>query len=159
MQIDLQSGTPLADRGPGAEGFTEYFRIRHGQIAQTQYSLVSPNEAVTIGLGDNEADLDAGERSYSGGGYSPQGQGFGIFQGGSIFGNLFGQPQRPMYAPQYQYPYGQSQNPGAGRPQYPGTSQYGDLRQPNNDDRRWFPPSRIDPDVPEWLRRDRQRPE
>jgi membrane carboxypeptidase/penicillin-binding protein len=154
MQIDLQSGTPLQDRGPGAEGFTEYFRVRRGQIAQTQYDLVSPNEVATTGLGDNEADLDAGERSYSGGGYSPQGQGFGIFQGGSVFGNLFG--QRPTYPPgtlspgpgQYQYPSGQY-----GRPQYPGTGQYGDLRQ-RDDQRRWFPPRQIDPDVP-W--RDHQR--
>ncbi len=156
MQIDLQSGTPLQDRGPGAEGFTEYFRVRPGQAnpTATQYALVSPNEAV-IGLGDNEGDLDP-ERSYSaGGGYYPPRPNTDVLS--NIFGNLFG--QRPTYAPPYQYPSGQSQNPGAGRPQYPGTSQYGDLRQRYYDDRRWFPPSRIDPDVPEWLRRDRQRSE
>jgi membrane peptidoglycan carboxypeptidase len=155
MQIDLQSGTPLGGRGPGAEGFTEYFRVRPGQASPTptQYALVSPNEAV-IGLGDNDGDLDP-ERSYSvGGGYVPPRQSTDLFPGGSFFGNLFG--QRPTYAPQYQYPPGQ--NPGAGRPQYPGTGQYGDLRR-NYDDRRWFPPSRIDPDVPDWMRRDRQRSE
>jgi penicillin-binding protein 1A len=160
MQIDLQSGTPLQDRGPGAEGFTEYFRVRNGQIAQTQYSLVSPNDVAMTGLGDNEADLDP-ERGYSGGspfggngGYFPPRPNTDIFQGGSIFGNLFG--QRPAYPPstlspgpgQYQYPSSQY-----GRPQYPGTGQYGDLRQ-RDDQRRWFPPRQIDPDVP-W--RDHQR--
>jgi membrane carboxypeptidase/penicillin-binding protein len=151
MQIDLNSGTPLADRGPGAEGFTEYFRIRQGQMAQTQYSLVSPNDVAMTGFGDNEVDLDAGERSYSGGGYFPP----SLFQGGGLFGGLFG--QRPVYAPQYpgtaqQYP-GSPQYPGAAR-QYPGTEQYGDLRPRNSDEQRWFPPRQIDPDVP-W--RDRQR--
>jgi membrane carboxypeptidase/penicillin-binding protein len=155
MQIDLQSGTPLRDRGPGAEGFTEYFRVRPGQgaPATTQYALVSPNEAVTTGLGDNEADPE--ERGFSGGGFPRPNT--DIFQGGSMFGNLFGQPPRPTYAPQYQYPPGQA--PGAGRQQYPGTDQYGDLRSRNYDDRRWFPPTRVDPDVPGWLRRDHQRGE
>jgi hypothetical protein len=119
---------------------------------------VSPNEVATTGLGDNEED---DERAVSSGGF-PQRPNTDIFSGGGIFGNLFGQPQRPTYAPQYQYPSGQypsGQNPGAGgRPQYPGTGQYGDLRR-NYDDRGWFPPSRIDPDVPSWLRRDHQRGE
>src|SRR5260370_7228108 len=77
MQIDLNTGTPLNDRGPGAEGFTEYFRVRHGQVEETQYSLVSPSEVATNGLGDEEALRDpyAGERGYTvgspfGGGYS-----------------------------------------------------------------------------------------
>jgi membrane peptidoglycan carboxypeptidase len=145
LQIDLNSGTLLRDSGPGAEGFTEYFRVRQGQMAQTQYSLVSPNDVAMTGFGDTETDLDAGERSYSGGGYFQP----GTFQGGGLFGGLFG--QRPVYAPQY--PGAGQQYPGAAR-QYPGTDQYGDLRPRNNDEQRWFPPRRIDPDVP-W--RDRQR--
>jgi hypothetical protein len=52
-----------------------------------------------------------------------------------LFGSLFGQPQR------------QTVPPGAG-------GGYGDLRARSPDDRRWFPPRRVDPDVP-W--RDRQR--
>jgi len=105
---------------------------------------VSPNDVAMTGFGDNETDLDAGERSYSGGGYFPP----GVFQGGGLFGGLFG--QRP-YAPQY--PGTGQQYPGAAR-QVPGMDQYGDLRPRNNDEQRWFPPRRIDPDVP-W--RDRQR--
>ncbi len=146
MQIDLNSGTPLHDRGPGAEGFTEYFRLRHGQVEQTQYALVSPDEVATTGVGDDEANLGdpaAGERSYSGGGpisggYYPQ-RPTDIFQ--NLFGGLFGQPQRPVYPP------GTVQSPGSGQ-------QYGDLRSRNYEDRRWLPPREVDPDVP-W--RDRQR--
>jgi penicillin-binding protein 1A len=145
MQIDLNSGTPLSDRGPGAEGFTEYFRLRHGQVEQTQYALVSPDEVATTGVGDDEANLGdpaAGERSNSGagpfgGGYYPQ-RPTDIFQ--NLLGGLFGQPQRPVYPP------------GSG--QYSGMSQYGDLRSRNSEDRRWVPPRQVDPDVP-W--RDRQR--
>jgi membrane carboxypeptidase/penicillin-binding protein len=145
MQIDLNTGTPLNDRGPGAEGFTEYFRLRHGQVAQTQYSLVSPSEVADNGLGDDEAylrDPYAGERGYSvgspfgGGGYYQQRPNpLGDFFQGGLFGGLFGQPQRPAYPP-----------PTAGG--------YGDLRARSSEDRRWFPPRRVDPDVP-W--RDHQR--
>jgi len=143
MQIDLNTGTPLGDRGPGAEGFTEYFRLRHGQVQETQYYLVSPNEVASNGLGDDEAyprDPYAGERGYSvgspfgGGGYYAQRPNSGdFFQG--LFGGLFGQPQRPVYPA-----------PSAGG--------YGDLRAQSPEDRRWFPPRRVDPDVP-W--RDHQR--
>jgi membrane carboxypeptidase/penicillin-binding protein len=143
-QIDLNSGTPLYDRGAGAEGFTEYFRLRHGQVEQTQYALVSPDEVATTGVGDeaNLGDPVAGERSNSGGGpfgggYYPQ-RPTDIFQ--NLLGGLFGQPQRPVYPP------------GSG--QYSGMSQYGDLRSRNYEDRRWVPPRQVDPDVP-W--RDRQR--
>ncbi len=142
MQIDLNTGTPLNDRGPGAEGFTEYFRVRHGQVEETQYSLVSPSEVATNGLGDEEALRDpyAGERGYTvgspfGGGYSnAQRPNFGDFFQGGLFGGLFGQPQRQVYPPT--------------------AGQYGDLRARSPEDRRWFPPRRIDPDVP-W--RDHQR--
>jgi penicillin-binding protein 1A len=140
MQIDLDSGTPLRDRGPGPEGFTEYFRMRHGQVDETRYALVSPDEVAANGFGDDADDLrdpNAGERypsPYGGyGGYYAQPQRPGdLFQ---LFGSLFGQPQR------------QTVPPGAG-------GGYGDLRARSPDDRRWFPPRRVDPDVP-W--RDRQR--
>jgi penicillin-binding protein 1A len=140
MQIYLESGTPLRDRGPGPEGFTEYFRMRHGQVEDTRYALVSPDEVAANALGDDGDDLrdpNAGERypsPYGGyGGYYAQPQRPGdLFQ---LFGSLFGQPQR------------QTVPPGAG-------GGYGDLRARSPDDRRWFPPRRVDPDVP-W--RDRQR--
>jgi membrane carboxypeptidase/penicillin-binding protein len=139
MQIDLASGTPLQGRGPGAEGFTEYFRVRRGQIPQTQYALVSQSEAASASPGDGEGDPE--ERGIFGGGFPPR-PNTDIFQG-SPFGTLFG--QRPT-APQF---------PGGGRAaQVPNNGQYGDLRPRNNDERRWFPPRQIDPDVP-W--RDRQR--
>ncbi|MCL2430426.1 MAG: penicillin-binding transpeptidase domain-containing protein, partial [Alphaproteobacteria bacterium] len=139
MQIDPYSGTPLADRGPGDEGFTEYFRVRQGRVAQTQYALVSPDE-VASNTPDDQAELDpAGrENGYSGGGYSPPpndlfGGLFGNSHGGGLFGNLFGPPQ--------------PQRPPVNVPP-PGGGQYGDLRPRNNDERRWFPPRQVDPDVP-----------
>jgi membrane carboxypeptidase/penicillin-binding protein len=162
MQIDLQSGTPLRDRSPGAEGFTEYFRLRHGEVAQTQYALVSPNEAATVNNseGDDEAIFlrDPSGRPYPGGGQPGAGQpGNGyyytqrpnndFFQG--LFGGLFGQPQRQALPPG---PGTTGQNPSG--QQYPGTREYGDLRSRNLEDRRWVPPRQVDPDVP-W--RDRQR--
>jgi penicillin-binding protein 1A len=135
MQIDLESGTPLADRGPGPEGFTEYFRMRHGQVEETRYALVSPDEVAANGLGDDQyypRDPNAGAR-YPGGGYYAQPQRPGdLFQ---LFGSLFGQPQRQAVPP----------SAGGG---------YGDLYSRSPEDRRWFPPRRVDPDVP-W--RDRQR--
>jgi penicillin-binding protein 1A len=146
MQIDLNSGTPLGARGPGAEGFTEYFRLRHGQVAQTQYALVSPNEVATSSSqGDDEdiflRDPNAG-RNYSGnppgGTYYTQRPNNDFFQG--LFGGLFGQPQRQVLPP------------GPGTTGQSG--QYGDLRSRNLEDRRWVPPRQVDPDVP-W--RDRQR--
>jgi penicillin-binding protein 1A len=150
MQIDLNSGTPLQDRGPGAEGFTEYFRLRHGQVEQTQYALVSQNEVAMVmnNQGDDEDNFlrdPNGERN-PGGGYNPQPPANNdFFQG--LFGGLFGQPQRQAVPPPTaQYPRGNGQ--------YRGSSHYGDLRSGNPDDRRWVPPRQIDPDVP-W--RDRQR--
>jgi penicillin-binding protein 1A len=136
MQIDLDSGTPLGDRGPGPEGFTEYFRLRHGQVEETRYALVSPDEVAANGLGDDQdylRDPNPGAR-YPGGGYYAQPQRPGdLFQ---LFGSLFGQPQRQAFPPS-------------------GGGGYGDLSR-SPEDRRWFPPRRVDPDVP-W--RDRQRGE
>jgi membrane carboxypeptidase/penicillin-binding protein len=143
MQIDPFSGTPLVDHGPGDEGFTEYFRVRQGRVAQTQYALVSPDELASTSP-DDQAELDPASREngYSGGGYSPPrapndlfGGLFGNSQGGGLFGNLFGPPQ-PQRPPANVPP------PGAG------SGQYGDLRPRNNDERRWFPPRQVDPDVP-----------
>jgi penicillin-binding protein 1A len=134
MQIDLDSGTPLGDRGPGPEGFTEYFRLRHGQVDETRYALVSPDEVAASGPGDDQdylRDPNPGAR-YPGGGYYAQPQRPGdLFQ---LFGSLFGQPQRQAFPP----------SAGGG---------YGDLSR-SPEDRRWYPPRRVDPDVP-W--RDRQR--
>ena len=65
MQVDLDSGTPLT----GSEGFTEYFRLRHGQVEETQYSLVSESEVAANGLGDDDAylrDPNAGDRGFTG---------------------------------------------------------------------------------------------
>jgi hypothetical protein len=149
MQIDLNSGTPLNERSPqgfSSQGFTEYFRLRHGQVEETQYALVSPNEVAMDELGDGEAyprDPNTVDRGYYGGG--PRGGGYyaerpntGFFSGG-LFGGLFGQPQRQFFPPPpSSSPYGA----------------YGDLRSRSAEDRRWVPPRRVDPDVP-W--RDHQR--
>jgi penicillin-binding protein 1A len=143
MQIDLNTGTPLRDRGPGPEGFTEYFRVRHGQVEETQYALVSQGEVASNGLGDDEdylRDPNGGQRVYPG--PSPYGGGYyyaqpqrqnppDLFQ---LFGGLFGQPQRQAFPPT--------------------AGGYGDLYSRSPEDRRWVPPRRVDPDVP-W--RDRQR--
>ena len=144
MQIDLNSGNRLSERS--TQGFTEYFRLRRGQVEETQYFLVSPDEVATGDLGDGEAyqrDPNAGDRGYyasspyGGGGYyyaeRPNTSGF--FQGG-LFGGLFGQPQRQVLPPS-------------------GGGYYGDLRPRSSEERRWVPPRRVDPDVP-WLDRHRE---
>ncbi|HMA72404.1 MAG TPA: transglycosylase domain-containing protein [Xanthobacteraceae bacterium] len=143
MQIDLNSGTPLSERSP--QGFTEYFRLRHGQVEETQYALVSPNEVATDELGDGEAylrDPNAGDRGYYAGGqpgggyyYTQRPNTNGFF---GLFG-LFAPPQRQFFPPP------PSSSPYGG---------YGDLRSRSAEDRRWAPPRRVDPDVP-W--RDHQR--
>src|SRR5215831_10256837 len=106
MQIDLNTGTPL--NGPGPEGFTEYFRLRHGQVEETQYSLVSQSEVATNGFDGDEGylrDPYAGDRGYFGGNpygggyyYAPRPNIADFFQGG-LFGGLFGQPQRQALPP------------------------------------------------------------
>ena len=47
MQIDLNSGSRLSERS--TRGFTEYFRLRHGQIEETQYLLVPRGRARELG--------------------------------------------------------------------------------------------------------------
>jgi membrane carboxypeptidase/penicillin-binding protein len=140
MQIDLASGNPLGERG--GQGFTEYFRLRHGQLEETQYLMVSPSEVATNDLGDGEAylrDPNMGDRGYYGnspnGGYyyTERPYAGGSYRGG-MFEGFFGQPQRQVFPP----------NGGS----------YGDLSPRIPEDRRWAPPRRVDPDMP-WY--DRQR--
>ncbi len=150
VQIDLNSGNRLSDRS--TRGFTEYFRLRGGQMDDTQYALVPQDDVASErDLGDGETFMrDSGGGDYSRGYYGNNGSGNyyqerpsgGFFQGG-IFGGMFGQPQprvvqRPVYPPN-------SAASGGG---------YGDVRPRSAEDRRWVPPRRIDPDVP-W--RERQR--
>jgi penicillin-binding protein 1A len=116
LAIDLASGTRVTDRRPGA--FTEWFRVRNGEIADTQYNIVSqyevaaPEENYSSGY-----YADSGERGYPyGGNRSYYGSG-----GGNPFASFFGlfapqqnyaPPQRPIYPPaarqqqQQQYPGG-----------------------------------------------------
>jgi membrane carboxypeptidase/penicillin-binding protein len=156
MQIDLNTGDPLNERT--TQGFTEYFRLRHGQVETTQYFLVPPEEVATADIGDGEGylrDPNAGDRGYyangplGGGYYAERPSTGGFFQGGrpfgfqgGPFGGLFGPPQRQYFPP----------SAGAYGP--PNGGGYGDLRSRSAEDRRWFPPRRVDPDVP-W--RDHQR--
>jgi hypothetical protein len=117
LPIDLASGTRITDRRQGA--FTEWFRVRNGEIADTQYNMVSQYEVA--GPEDNYSSgggyyADSGERGYPyGGNRSYYGSG-----GGNPFASFFGlfapqqnyappQPQRPIYPPaarQQQYPSG-----------------------------------------------------
>jgi penicillin-binding protein 1A len=140
MQIDLNSGNRVNERS--TRGFTEYFRLRHGQVEETQYLLV-PQDEVADGDsgGGGEVFREPGAGAYSRGYYgnSPGGGYYyaerpnnGFFQGG-LFGGLFGQPQ-----PQ--------------RPAYPPNGAYGEARPRTYEDRRWAPTRRVDPDVP--FRRD-----
>jgi hypothetical protein len=140
MQIDLNSGSRVSERS--TRGFTEYFRLRHGQVEETQYLLVPAEELASSG-GDygggetfmREPSAGAYSRGYygtspGGGSYYAERPNNGFFQGGGLFG-LFGQQQRQVYPP----------NGGA----------YGEARPRAYEDRRWVPPRRVDPDVP-WRR-------
>ncbi len=139
LQIDLNSGNRLDDRS--VQGFTEYFRLRGGHLEETQYDLVSADEAVAVrDPGDGEVYPGGGDYSRGGasdGYYYPGGarpSGGGLFGSGGIFGGLFGPSPAPS---QIQ------------RPMYPSNNGYGgDLRPRISEDRRWMPPRRIDPDVP-----------
>ncbi len=140
LPIDLNSGNRLGDRS--AQGFTEYFRLRGGQLEETQYYLVSADDVVAErDPGDGEAfqggdygrGYYSGSTSQGGGYYSPGApSGGGLFGSGGIFGGLFAPSpppaQRPLYPP----------NGGNG----------GDLRPRVSEERRWVPPRRVDPDVP-----------
>jgi len=141
MQIDLNSGSRVSERS--TRGFTEYFRLRHGQVEETQYLLVPPEELASSGGDSGGGDIfmrePGGGGAYSRGYYSGGGSGGyyyaerpntgGFFQGG-LFG-LFGQQQRQVYPP----------SGGA----------YGEASPRAYEDRRWVPPRRVDPDVP-WRR-------
>jgi penicillin-binding protein 1A len=112
LPIDLASGNRVSDRRQQA--FTEYFRLRNGEMDDTQYNIVPQNEVASpdTGYGDGYADTgrDSGRTYYPGGYYQgnrtfyPNGYnaGGGLFGNGGLFG-LFGgqafQPQRPAYPP------------------------------------------------------------
>jgi penicillin-binding protein 1A len=152
-QIDLNSGNRLSDRS--TRGFTEYFRLRNGRMEDTQWQLVSPDEAEAA---NDPGDGDSGRGYYSGNPYpnsagnpypgntgnpnqgyqTPRGYsgGGGFFQGGGIFGGLFGAPPAPPQAQRPNYPPAQQQG------------QFGETRPRYSEDRRWAPPRRYDPDVP-----------
>jgi penicillin-binding protein 1A len=141
MQIDLNSGSRVGERS--TRGFTEYFRLRHGQVEETQYLLVPPEELASSSgdYGDGETFMrEPSGGAYSRGYYSGGGAGGyfyaerpnnGFFQGGGLFG-IFGQPQRQVYPPS-------------------GGAYYGEARPRAYEDRRWAPSRRVDPDVP-WRR-------
>jgi membrane carboxypeptidase/penicillin-binding protein len=143
MQVDLYSGTPLRNGGPGGEGITEYFRIRQGQIPQTQFFLVSQNEAAR---GIDNADGDSEERNLFG---FPQRENPDFpaqrrpdFSWGGPWGG-----QRPT-APTWQGPGGFQ---SGSRQQPSGGGQFDDLR-PRSNDGRWTQPRRVDPDMEPWWR-------
>jgi penicillin-binding protein 1A len=122
IPIDLASGTRITDRRQGA--FTEWFRVRNGEIADTQYNMVSQYEVASPEENYSSSGgyyADNGERGYPyGGNRSYYGSG-----GGNPFASFFGlfapqqnyappqqnyaPPQRPVYPPaarQQQYPSG-----------------------------------------------------
>ncbi len=176
LPINLRTGNLLAGRNP--QGFTEYFRLRNGRLEETQYTLVSADEAASSGDADDD---DVVTREPRGRGTRPA-YGGGFFQGGGLFGGLFRPPQaqvrpnyptssangggyyalpqvqRPVYPSSGGYYYGTPQSQ-AQRPVYPPAAvpnggYYGEARPNYSEERRWVPLRRYDPDVP-W--RDRQR--
>jgi len=82
--IDLASGSRITDRRPQA--FTEWFRVRHGEIADTQYNMVSQYEVA------------APEENYSAGGYADNNGGFPYGGGRSYYGSGGGNPSRASSA-------------------------------------------------------------
>jgi penicillin-binding protein 1A len=177
LPIDLNSGNRLAQRQPQA--FTEYFRLKNGQFADTQYLLVSANERVAArDPGDAQTYASGAVESYGKGTYSPPGAGYyqnngyssggyyhngqGGYQGGYYpngQGGYYSNGQGGYYQGGY-YQSGQSgyyqagQGNSNGRRVFQGGyDQYGsvgDSRYP--EDRRWAPPRLVDPDVP-WRQR------
>jgi membrane peptidoglycan carboxypeptidase len=140
LPIDLNSGNRLSQRQ--GQAFTEYFRLKYGRLADTQYLLVSSNERFAArDPGDGETFTRGAGGGYGRGTYSSQGgyyQG-GYYQGGNYQGgNYQGGPSGRGFV---QGSYDQGGSVGEMRPRY-------------SEDRRWAPPTRVDPDVP-W--RDRQR--
>ncbi len=137
LPIDLASGNRLGDRRQ-QQGFTEYFRVRDGQIDDTQYNMVSEGEVATpdVGYAGGGYYGDGGRAYYPGGYY----QGRTYYGGGGGLGSFFGlfgapsyQQQRPMYPPTAQPNYG---------------GQFGELRSRSSEDRRFVAPRRVDPDYP-----------
>ena len=100
--LPAAAASPTAARGT----FTEYFRVRNGEIADTQYNMVSQYEVATpdenYASGGYAADGGergypyGGDRSYYGGGGNPFASFFGLFAPQQ---NYAPQPQRPIYPP------------------------------------------------------------
>jgi len=124
LPIDLASGSRVTDRRAGA--FTEWFRVRNGQIADTQYNMVSQYEVASPDENYSYSSgyaTDGGERGYPYGGY----RNYYGSSGGNPFASFFGlfapqqnyaPPQRPIYPPaarQQQYPSGYTYR---GQPRY-----------------------------------------
>jgi penicillin-binding protein 1A len=143
LPIDLASGNRVSERRQQA--FTEYFRLRNGQMDDTQYNIVSQDEVGTPDTGYaggyGDTGRDSGRVYYPGGyqgsrtyypnsGYGGGGLGsfFGLFGGGATYA----QPQRPVYPPATQPNYGL----------------FGELRSRSSEDRRYVAPRRVDPDYP-----------
>ncbi len=130
LPIDLASGTRLTDRRPQA--FTEYFRLRNGELQDTQYNFVSQGE-----IAAPEDTYANGGYAAGGGAYYPNGYGDRSSYGGGAglggaLGSFFG-----LFAPQQSY---QPQ-----RPIYPPVAQPRTYSR-STEDRRYAAPRRIDPD-------------
>ena len=123
LPIDLASGTRITDRRQGA--FTEWFRVRNGEIADTQYNMVSQYEVASPdeNYSYSSGYADGGERGYPYGGYRNYYGSGGSNPFASFFGLFAPQqnyalPQRPIYPPaarQQQYPSGYTYR---GQPRY-----------------------------------------
>jgi membrane carboxypeptidase/penicillin-binding protein len=159
LPIDLRSGNRLSERVPGA--FTEYFRLdRSGQLADTQYDMVSAGEVATQAYRDpNDGELfgyGTGNYPYGSGTYGSGGFGQSPFQGFPFgYQNPYQQRQQP-YPGQSPY-YGQGVRPP---PQSPG-GLFGQLGRPYGSDPRYrdsgregYPAQRVDPQYP-YAERDR----
>jgi membrane peptidoglycan carboxypeptidase len=120
LPIDLASGTRITDRRQGA--FTEWFRVRNGEIADTQYNMVSQYEVASpednYSSGGGYA-ADGGERGYPYGGN----RGYYGSANNNPFASFFGlfAPQQTYAPPQQNYAPQQRQvyPPAARQQQYP----------------------------------------
>ncbi|NVO14917.1 MAG: transglycosylase domain-containing protein [Rhodoplanes sp.] len=160
LPIDLRSGNRLSERVPGA--FTEYFRLdRSGQLADTQYDMVSASEVATQAYRDpNDGELfgyGTGNYPYGSGTYGSGGVAQSPFQGFPFgYQTPHQQRQPPTYQGQSPY-YGQGVRPP---PQSPG-GLFGQLGRPFGSDPRYrdpgregYPAQRVDPQYP-YAERDR----
>jgi hypothetical protein len=122
LPIDLASGRRVTDRRAGA--FTEWFRVRNGQIADTQYNMVSQYEVASPdeNYSYSSGYADGGERGY----LWRLSQLLRLQRGQPLRELLrplcpqqnYAPPQRPIYPPavrQQQYPSGYTPR---GQPRY-----------------------------------------